>query len=539
MTFLWVSRKFVILVFIFLFTGCADLRMAKTEFDNQKYQAARLHWTALAQKGFPQGEVGLGRLLIIAQENQVYNEQVYKEALGLFHSAYEKGYVTAVYDIGSTYLKQAKQTGITSQYQKAYFWLSKASSVGRTSAEIHLADMELDGLGTEHDTKRALTRYKNLVANEYDAKAASRLGKIYFQGIYVDRDEQQALYWYQQAIALGDVSAELKLAQLYETAQGDVKDLKLAMTLYEKLAKSGNVTAAYKLARLIEDSEPLNIGVPSSSALHWYVVAAEQQHALSLLRLARVKLENNPSSQDSQEALVTYQRLSEQGIGAASYHLGLAYEKGLGTSQNDHEAFKWYTKAFEQNYIRAELRLARFYARGHGVTQNLKAAQDIYQRFAQQGDVNAGYQLAELLKEVGDLEQAHQWYDFAAKNGHLPSMYVLGLMLSESSNKRNIEKAKRQLVEASTQGYHLATLYLGEKVFYGWGEPANKTRGLSLVLKAARHNTPGAVNTALALMDKMSDPSSIRLANTCSKQVPKKMLQWFLCADKVPGNLSK
>ncbi len=521
----------------FFLVSCADLRIAKTEFDNQYYQSARVHWAVLAQKGFPQAEVGLGRLLVIGQENKTYDEQVYQEALGLFYSAYEKGHVTVAYDIGKTHLKQAKQTGITEQYQEAYLWLGRASAAGRIGADIHLADMELDGLGTEHDTARAITRYKNL-ATAGLAKAANRLGGIYFQGVYVTRNEQQALYWYQQAIALGDVAAEFKLAQLYETAQSDIKDLKRAMNLYEKLAKNGNVAAAYKLARLIEDSESTNAGTPGPSALHWYIVAAEQQHALSLLRLARIKLENSQSSGSNQEALATYQQLSEQGVGAASFYLGLAHEKGLGTPQNDQLAFKWYAKSFEQNYSRAELRLARLYVKGNGVTQDLKTARDIYLRFAQQGDVNAAYQLAELLKEAGDSGQARQWYAFAAKNGHLSSRYALGIMLSQSSNRQDAEEAERQLTEASAQGFHPATLYLGEKIFYGWNEPENKIRGLSLVLKAARHNTPKAVNTAVILMDQMSDVNSIALANTCSKQVLKEMSQWFLCTDKTSRSLS-
>ena len=522
----------------FLFTGCADLRMAKTAFKNQQYPSARSHWTALAQKGFPQAEVGLGRLLIIAQENKAYDEQAYREALELFYSAYEKGRVTVVYDIGQAYLKQAKKTGITSQYQSAYFWLSKASAMGLVNADIYLADMELDGLGTEHDTKRALTRYKNLVASGH-VKAASRLGGIYSQGIHADRDEQQALYWYQQAIALGDASAELKLAQLYETAQSDVKNLKLAMSLYEKLAKNGNVTAAYKLARLIEYSDPSNIGMPDSSALHWYVVAAEQQHALALLRLASIKLENSQSPEANREALATYRQLSEQGIGAASYHLGLVHEKGLGTPQNDQMAFKWYAKSLEQNYSRAELRLAGLYARGGGVAQDLKVARDIYRRFAQRGDINAAYQLAKLLKEVGNSGLARQWYEFAAKNGHLSSRYALGVILSQSDSQQDAEEAERQLAEAAIQGFHPATLYLGEKIFYGWNAPANKTRGLSLVLKAARENIPGAVNIALTLMDQMDDPGSIEQANACSKQVREKIPQWFLCSGKAPEGLSR
>ncbi len=83
-------------------------------------------------------------------------------------------------------------------------------------------------------------------------------------------------------------------------------------------------------------------------------------------------------------------------------------------------------------------------------------------------------------------------------------------------------------------GHHPATLYLGEKIFYGWTEPPNKTKGLALVLKAARHNTPRAVNCALILMDQMDDPDSIELANTCSKQELKAATLWFLCPDKKP-----
>ena len=597
----------IIPTLIFFLSSCADLHIAKVEFNNQQYQSAHEHWDTLAKKGFPQAEIGLGRLLLIDQDEHSYNEKAYQEALKLFHSAYDKGTISAAYDIGLTYLKQARKTGDSLHYKNAYQWLGNTSRSGRINADIHLADMELnglgttqdteaalfrynnlaqrgharaadrlgniyrqgkyieknekqavywyqqaielgdisakikleqlladmelDGLGTEQNTKAALLRYKNL-AQKGHAKAARQLGRIYSQGIYVKPDEQQAVHWYRQAIALGDTSVELKLAQLYETAQSNVKNLGLARSLYEKAARNGSVVAAYKLARLIEYSTFSSSGIINPQALHWYTVAAEQQHPLSRLRLARIKLEDSKSPGDTLEALATYQQLAEQGIGAASYYLGQAHGKGLGIPQNYQQAFTWYTKSLEQDYARAELRLAELYATGNGTAQDLGMAIDIYRRFAEQGENYAAYRLAELFIEIGDQAQALQWYQVAAKNGHPPSKYAAGVILSQSSDKRDIKKAEQQLIEASIMGYHPATLYLGEKIFYGWTEPSNKTKGLALVLKAARHNTPRAANSALMLMDQMDDPENIELANTCSKQELKEATQWFLCTDK-------
>ena len=495
-----------------LFSGCADLGIAKHAYNNGQYEEARAHWTVLAEKGFPQAEAGLGKLLLATQGDAPPSERAYEQALSHFQSAYDKGYQAAAFDIGLTHLKQAADTQSDAHYQKAYQWLTIASNNGQKNAAVHLANMQLKGLGTPQDVDAALATLKTL-ADDGNGRAARQLGQIYAEGQYLEQDDKQAANWYRQAIELGELSAEIKLARLYETSQSNVQDTARALTLYEKVAKRNNLTAAYRLARLLE-----RLNGPNEQSRHWYHFAAQQGHAASQLRQADITLESQASPQAIQDALNTYQRLSAQKNGAASHRLGQAHEKGLGVPENFQQAFQWYQKALNQGYVRAELSLARLYANGWGVTQDIDTARDIFQRFAQQGNAVAAYHLAELLHQAGEKTAAYQWYETAANANYLPAQYKFGILLSQSNNRRDLDRSKQYLSAAAAKGDHRATLYLGQKIFSGWRKAPDKVTGLALVLTAARHNTQGAVAEAVILMDKMYSSRAIEKANDCSRQ---------------------
>ncbi len=496
-----------------IFSGCADLRLAKTAFKNGQYDEARAHWSVLSEKGFPQAEVGLGRLLIATQTDKNAPEHTYRQALSYFQVAYDKGYQAAALDIGLTHLKLANTLPSDSHFQDAYQWLTRASNNGQKNADVYLANMQLEGQGTPQDIGSAISTLEALAASG-NGRAARQLGEIYEAGHYLDPNDELAVNWYEQAIQLGDPAAEFRLARLYENSKGDVQNTKHALALYEKLAKQNHIAATYRLARLLE-----SINGPSEPSRHWYSVAARQGHMASQLRLANIHFEEQVSPQEIQKALNTYRHLSTQGSAAASYRLGQAYEKGVGVAPDDERAFQWYSKALQQGHVRAELRLARFYASGQGIPQDLNKARTIYQRFAQQGDASAAYHLAELLYEANDNEAAYPWYEAAANAHHPAASYKFGMLLSQSENPQDINKAEQYLTLAALNGYHRAALVLGQQIFSGWRDAPDDITGLALVLTAARHHTRGAVASALALMDQMHSSHSIEQANACSRRL--------------------
>lgn len=92
--------------------------------------------------------------------------------------------------------------------------------------------------------------------------------------------------------------------------------------------------------------------------------------------------------------------LAEQGLAAAQYSLGVAYDTGDGVRQNHSEAVKWYRKAAEQGHARAQNNLGACYGRGEGVPQNYAEAIKWYRMAASQGDLLAKNNLAANLDKI-------------------------------------------------------------------------------------------------------------------------------------------
>ena len=80
------------------------------------------------------------------------------------------------------------------------------------------------------------------------ALAQLNMGNCYFLGRGVEKDYQQAVYWYERAAAQGLDVAQFNLAQCYENGTGVARDDAKAATLYSKSAAQGNVMAINNLA---------------------------------------------------------------------------------------------------------------------------------------------------------------------------------------------------------------------------------------------------------------------------------------------------
>jgi TPR repeat protein len=75
-------------------------------------------------------------------------------------------------------------------------------------------------------------------------------GWHYRDGIGLDRDEREALVWFQRAANLGNLWAMRNIGALYEHGQGVAKDCRKARDWYMKAAVSDHTDARKMLAAL-------------------------------------------------------------------------------------------------------------------------------------------------------------------------------------------------------------------------------------------------------------------------------------------------
>jgi hypothetical protein len=125
---------------------------------------------------------------------------------------------------------------------------------------------------------------------------------------------------------------------------------------------------------------------------------------------------------DLEEAIIWYQRASEQGHTHAQFELAKMYATGQGVSLDPGKAVTLFEAAAKQGHVSAQYNLGQMYRSGEGVDRNLTRASEWYLEAAKAGDADAQLNLAVCYQEGSgvpkDLEKTHYWLTIAAAQDH-------------------------------------------------------------------------------------------------------------------------
>ena len=135
---------------------------------------------------------------------------------------------------------------------------------------------------------------------------------------------------------------------------------------------------------------------------------------------------------EKREALQTLEQLWDSGFAMAAYHLGKAWQNGLGVLPDDGEAEFWFRQS------------------------------------AEAGAACSQYALGTLLQEQGRMDEAMVCYKQAADAGNQTAQYHLGkLYLQGNIIPKDISKAEKYLTAAAEQGSQYAQYALGKLYLAG------------------------------------------------------------------------
>lgn len=190
-----------------------------------------------------------------------------------------------------------------------------------------------DGLFKQKNFAGALSLWRPL-ANQGNAEAQYRIGDIYFSGMSVAQDYNEAAKWYMNAARQGNSPAISALNLMYSEGVS--------------AQNNGEHHSAYRLWRPLAD-----LGY------------ARAQCSLGLLYYRGLGVPQNYT-----EAVKWYRRSAHQGDAAAQYNLGIMYAQGRGVAQDHEEAAKWNRKAANQGDPDAQAKLGIAYSRGNGVPKD-------------------------------------------------------------------------------------------------------------------------------------------------------------------------
>ena len=174
-------------------------------------------------------------------------------------------------------------------------------------------------------------------ANAGDISACAYLGKMYYDGIGVAQNYNEAFKWYQKAADNGVTGAYTWLGVMYYNGQGVAQN-------YEK-------------------------------AFLWTKKAAENGAADAYVGLGVMYCNGQGVAQNYNEAFKWFQKAADNGVAGAFAYLGEMYYAGDGVAQNYNEAFKWFQKAADNGittgiyYFLADM----FYTGKAGITDYSQA----------------------------------------------------------------------------------------------------------------------------------------------------------------------
>ena len=238
------------------------------------------------EKAIEKGDVDSINNLGWMYENGKGVTQDYEKAIELYKLAADDGEDYAMNNLGSIY--ENGYCGQEVNLEEALKWYKLAAEKNHDGAQesvervlqamYDLAESYRDGKnGVEKNEEQAI-RYYKLVAEDESAGDDMVENACFWLGWIMadnedEKDDTEAVSWYEKAMEKGDVSAINNLGRMYEKGQGVQQDYEKAMELYKQAVDAGNKYAMNNLGRIYENGYCGQVNL--EEALKWYKLAAE------------------------------------------------------------------------------------------------------------------------------------------------------------------------------------------------------------------------------------------------------------------------
>jgi TPR repeat protein len=126
----------------------------------------------------------------------------------------------------------------------------------------------------------------------------------------------------------------------------------------QSLADHGDAEAQFRLGLSFASGGPAKVDY--AKAAHWYLLAANQNHALAQFNLGLMFAGGQGVAQDEGQARAWMRTAAQQGDAGAQHHLGMSYRrdsfegKSKDALESNLEAYKWLHLAAAQGYRASE-----------------------------------------------------------------------------------------------------------------------------------------------------------------------------------------
>lgn len=345
----------------------------------------------------------------------------------------EQGDVQAQFELGKFYYFLEEDPA---RHEKAYPWFMKASEKGNVYAMHYLGRMYLYGYFVQKDEVKAKEYFSKSIATIQNDSLTKNpeawycLAWSHHYGIEVEKNNTEAVKWFEKAAKKGHVIAQYDLGLCYIKGEGVELSSVKAIEWIRKASESDNAIAQFCLASML--SEVLFSGNPSG------------------------KIPNH------KELLYWLKRASDLGLVYATFSLSQF-------SEDENEKESLLKQAANKKYLPAMFYLGSFYLMKQQFNQFGKTGIDLICESADGGYKYARHELFtnELLLSRGMITKGEmfKWIKNAAEHGDVVAQYKLSQHYYEGIFvKKNEEDAFFWLLLARSSGRMVEGV--GDDMFY-------------------------------------------------------------------------
>lgn len=285
--------------------------------------------------------------------------------------------------------------------------------------------------------------YLKEAAKKRHLQACEILGSTFLYGEGgVPQDKRQAMVYYEQAQALGSVTARTRLIDLYLDSEDKAER---GLQLLTDAADAGDRKAAARAARLYLTGEVRGVDLERAAK---YALISDDSAVLFETAEKLDLLDTNEALRDEmyQKLLAKDREGAQLGI-SACLALGELYRRGKGTKADGRSAERLFLRAVElekqqvMSEPKAELMLAELYEKGaEGLPADHESARRLLRSAYKSGNELARVRYIELCTADGDFEKGYQAYAEARQYGDA-LQYVLTNWEKIPDKARFVERA--------------------------------------------------------------------------------------------------
>jgi uncharacterized protein len=184
--------------------------------------------------------------------------------------------------------------------------------------------------------------YLERAANQQYALAAHTLGMYYHEKD--SKHPLKAFEWFMIAAKQNHTESEYYVGLYFQNGKGVEKDIDQAIFWFEKAAMKKDKNALYHLAMILIKQEDKDFKLIASLLDQ----AAQLEHPNAQYNLAVMYHKGDGLKMDLDKAFYWYEKASDKNIAMAQYNLGMMYFEGIVVEKNEIKAKELWQKAADQ-----------------------------------------------------------------------------------------------------------------------------------------------------------------------------------------------